>query len=104
MVTKTNKARFEDLNQARSDAGLLVSDTCKILDISFTTWRRWGQAGQVPRWAYNHIKLLSGDLALLGWSNWQIRNGVLYEKSLNPRYHSWRPEDLLAALFNRAGS
>lgn len=91
---------FEYIDQARRDAGFLIVEACRELGISEQTWRRWRKHKKAPKWAYKCLSLLSGDLQFLGWKHWVIRGGVLYEKSLNARYHSWTPEDLLLPLFN----
>lgn len=93
------KLNFERLEEARRDAGFFISEACEILGISEQTWRRWRRNRAAPVWAVRHLELLNGDLTHLGWRNWVIKNGVLYEKSLNPRYHFWEPADLLMPLF-----
>lgn len=93
------KTSFKYLDEARHEAGFFIFEACEKIGISEQTWRRWRKCDAAPVWAVRHLELLSGDLRHLGWAHWVIRNGVLYEKGLNPRYHSWVPADLLTPLF-----
>ncbi len=38
---------------------------------------------------------MSGDLAPFGWAEWELKRGVLFNKNLNPRHHSWVPGQIL---------
>ena len=94
------KVEFLYIDQARFEAGLLICQACEKLGVSEQTWRRWRALQKGPFWAFNHLRLLSGNLDYLGWKHFQIRGGVLYNRHLNPRYYHWEPTDLmLPALF-----
>lgn len=93
-----NYGQFEE---ARIQAGLFFVDMLKELCISERTFYRWKKADRVPYWAYRIMELLSGDLTRLGWRNWELKNGVLYNNDLNRRYYSWLPGELLITTFCR---
>ena len=90
---------FYEFEEARIHAGLFISDLPEALGVSWRTLRRWKQTGLVPWWAYRILCLLSGDLAPFGWPDWELKNGVLYQKNLSYRHHNWVPGDLLGGLF-----
>lgn len=94
-----NQVEFYEFEEARIHAGLFISELPEALGVSWRTLRRWKKTGLVPWWAYRIVCLLSGDLEPFGWPGWELRKGVLFQNSLNPRYHFWVPGDLLGDLF-----
>lgn len=90
---------YLEFQKARLLAGLSISETRKILDISERTLFRWRESGRVPAAAGTLIEILAGDLEIYGWRGWKIERGRLYCDQLNPAYHSWSPGELLATIY-----
>lgn len=90
---------FWQFEEARINAGLFFERTLEVLDITDRTFYRWKSAGIVPWWALHIVELLSGDLAPFGWQDWELKNGLLFHKSLDGRYTSWSKSQVLVTAF-----
>jgi hypothetical protein len=96
------KEAFALLDEARLNAGFLVSEACDFLCVSKRTWYRWQADGYAPRWAENAMRIRSGDLETLGWKGWFLEHGVLYNSILERKYYRWEPGNLMEEAFWRA--
>jgi hypothetical protein len=88
----------DTITEARIEAWLSVDQCIELCDISERTWYRWIRDG-APRWAIRLVMSQRPALDYLGWKDWEIRGGCLYNKQLSYRYH-WTPAALMIPLYN----
>lgn len=89
---------YYEFEEARIEAGLFFDRLLEELCVEKRTLSRWKKQNRVPGWAMKIVELLSGDLAIHGWPEWELKKGLLFNKNLSDCY-AWTAADVAITAY-----